>query len=572
MSSLFRHTRWLAAVVVVTVLSTLVAFAPALAQNDAPAPPMAPVPARPVAQAQGPGPRQILSDDLVVEEGQRIEETVLVYSGDATIQSGGVIAGNLVVFSGDVEIQGGGSVEGDVTAYSGNVEVNGHVGGDVAAVSGNIDLGDDASVDGNVSAVSGRIDRSDTASVSGNVVQGPSFRFPSAPEREFGNNGVGFTTQRSDGGFLGALLRLFLRLIGAVLITALLAAVVGVLQSVRPDLIARTRGTLEAQTALSFVVGLFGNLTLLFLSGIMAVTLCLLPVALVPMLILLAVNVVGWAVASQIVGERVVAYLKQSVQPALTVAVGAIVLTGIASLLWAFGSCFRVIGFLFILGVASFGSGALVVPWLNRQRGGSAGGSSRGPGGGPSGPQTPPAPSTPEARRGGRGQGSDYVDTDVDRPDDFVTAHEVNLTQSRAQQEAEAQSGKPATGEMRAPGAESTGRTETETGAETSAKPGHKPSGAPGDLGIEDQQINEPDDYVTAQEINTAQEHAREDRFTEIKGIGPVFDQRLKEAGVRTFAQLAAMTPAQVAEVIGWPEERVLRSEIIEQAQALAQG
>lgn len=551
MSSLFRHTRWLTAVVLVTVVSALAVFAPVLAQESprAPRPPI--MPAFPV--VQGVGPRQVFTGDIVIEGGQRIEETVLVYSGDATVEGGGVIAGSLVVFSGDIEIESGGSVEGDVTSYSGDVKIDGHVGGDVAAVSGSVDLRDGANVEGDVSAVSGSIDRSDSARVGGNVVQGPSFRFPGGLEPDFGGNGVSFSTQRSDGGFFGALLRLFLRVIGAILITALLAAVVGVLQSVRPDLITMTRTTVESQTALSFIVGLFGNLTLLFLAGILAVTLCLLPVALVPMLILLAVNVVGWAVASQIVGERVVAYLKQSVQPALTVAVGAIVLTGIASLLWAFGSCFRVVGFIFILGVASFGSGAVVVPWLNRQRGepdggSAAGGPTRGPDGG-GWPQAPLTPSTPEAGSSRQGYRGDYVDTDVDRPDDFVTAHEVNLTQAAARQAAEAAA---------------------ENAPPADVPPtSRKPSGAAGDLGIADQQLDEPDDFVTAQEINAAQARASEDNFREIKGIGPVFDRRLKEAGVRTFAQLAAATPAQIAEIIGWPEERVVRSEIIAQAQAL---
>lgn len=563
MSSLNRHARWLLAVLLVTALSTLVVFAPVLAQ-EAPAAPAAPaLPASPAAQS--PGPRQIFSGDFVVEGGQRIGESVFVYNGDATVQGGGVIAGSLVVFNGDITIQGGGSVEGDVTAYSGDIDIEGgHIGGDVSAMRGDIDLSGGSHVEGGVSAVSGRIRRSEGARIDGNVVQGPSFRFPGGPERDFDRDDMGFRAERNRGGFFGALIRLFLRLLGAILMTALVALIVGVLQAVRPELISRARETLRTDTALSFVVGLFGNLILLFLSGVLAVTICLLPIALVPMLVLLAVNVVGWAVASQMVGERVVGYLKQSVQPALTVAVGAVVLTGIASLLWAFGGCFRLLGFLFTLGVASFGAGALVVPWLNRQRGGSTGsaptdgaptggspaggpagsgpaggGSTGGTGGGSRGPEQPDAPG---ARAAGPG-GSDFVETDVDRPVDYVTAQEVNLTQERQQQ------------------------AEEEAQAQAAAD---KPAAAPGDMGIADLDIDEPDDYVTAQEINAAQARAREDDFTRIKGIGPVFERRLKGAGVQTFAQLAAMTPAQVAEIIGWPEERVMRNEIIEQARALA--
>ncbi len=60
------------------------------------------------------------------------------------------------------------------------------------------------------------------------------------------------------------------------------------------------------------------------------------------------------------------------------------------------------------------------------------------------------------------------------------------------------------------------------------------------------------------------------DDFTRIRGIGPAFARRLQEAGVRTYAQLAAMTPEEVAAVIGWPPARVVRDRILEQAAELA--
>jgi predicted flap endonuclease-1-like 5' DNA nuclease len=62
----------------------------------------------------------------------------------------------------------------------------------------------------------------------------------------------------------------------------------------------------------------------------------------------------------------------------------------------------------------------------------------------------------------------------------------------------------------------------------------------------------------------------RSDNFTRINGIGIVFDQRLKAAGIVTFAQLARCTPAEIAKIVLWPEGRIRSSAIIEQAQALA--
>ncbi len=62
------------------------------------------------------------------------------------------------------------------------------------------------------------------------------------------------------------------------------------------------------------------------------------------------------------------------------------------------------------------------------------------------------------------------------------------------------------------------------------------------------------------------------DDFTRINGIGAVFQQRLNAAGIRTFAQLAAMMPEQIADVIGWPTARVVQAQIVAQAQWLADG
>ncbi|MBK8046180.1 MAG: hypothetical protein IPK16_03060 [Anaerolineales bacterium] len=60
--------------------------------------------------------------------------------------------------------------------------------------------------------------------------------------------------------------------------------------------------------------------------------------------------------------------------------------------------------------------------------------------------------------------------------------------------------------------------------------------------------------------------------FTQITGIGPKLSQRLLDAGVRTYADLGAHSAADVARILGWTEDRVVRVQIIEQAQSLAAG
>lgn len=48
-----------------------------------------------------------------------------------------------------------------------------------------------------------------------------------------------------------------------------------------------------------------------------------------------------------------------------------------------------------------------------------------------------------------------------------------------------------------------------------------------------------------------------QDRLTDIRGIGPVYAGRLYKAGIHTFAQLAAMSPAQVKELLDEPAWRL---------------
>lgn len=492
MAKLKQQIPWLSAALIITVVSFGLVFGTG-----------GTVAAQAVRVAQAGGANQIFRSDLVVESGQVMQGDVTVYDGDVRIDNGGQIQGSLVVYRGDIQIEAGASVGRDVTSFSGDVMIDGQVGGDVASWSGDVDLAATARVEGGISVLSGEIHRDQGAYVGGNVAQGPHLRLPRMPNPEF--PAPPNTVVDRSFGFFGWIGQLFLRLISAALLTALAALLVGVLVSARPELVSRVRGKMNENLALSFVVGLLANLALLFLAGLLSVTLCLLPIALIPILLLLGVNLVGWSAVSQVVGERITAYVKQPVQPALTAAVGAVALTGVVTLLWAMGGCFRFAGFLAVLGVASFGTGAVLLPWLNRER--------------PAG--EPPVRTAP--------------------------------------------TGEPPAGPRRgpAPAAPITPAAETVQPA----------AAASSDEAILKDDLAEPLDYVTAQDVLAAQaEEIQDDDFARIKGIGLVFEQRLKNAGIRTFGELAITTPERIAEIIGWPVERVLRSDINGQARYFSEN
>lgn len=62
------------------------------------------------------------------------------------------------------------------------------------------------------------------------------------------------------------------------------------------------------------------------------------------------------------------------------------------------------------------------------------------------------------------------------------------------------------------------------------------------------------------------------DDLTAIRGIGAALQARLNEAGVTTYAELAALTPKQVGEITRRGAKRIAREEWIRQAQDLVAG
>lgn len=489
--------------------------------------------------------RQVLSGDFTVEAGQVVDDDVFVYSGNVEVHGGGKITGDLIVFSGNIQMDEGSEVGGDVTNYSGNVEIAGNVGGDLTVWSGDVELSSSAVVGGDISVASGNLDRAEGSSVEGNVLNGPQFHFPGGlgadATKRPGRPGVSFGPQPQT--FFGRVLGLLGRLFIAALMTAFAMLLVGGLFYIRPQLIVDTRKQLREQLALSAVVGGIANLLALFLAGLLAMTICLLPLALIPLLVLFAVNIVGWAVASQIAGERIASVSKRPIQPILTILVGALFLSGLCALLWAFGGCFRAIAFIVIFAVSSLGAGAVLSPWVNRKPSPSKGNGTGG-NGSDGGATATRGPTSPAGSPGAASPTQDVpVEFDVAAPIDYITAEEVNASQKQ----------NPTSG---AADAGAAGSTATAPVAKDE----------PVELDVAG-----PIDYITAQEVNAGDVISSGDDFSSIKGIGPIYARRLKESGFTTFAQLAAASVDEVAAAIGWPADRVRKAEVIDQAKVLAQ-
>jgi predicted flap endonuclease-1-like 5' DNA nuclease len=73
-----------------------------------------------------------------------------------------------------------------------------------------------------------------------------------------------------------------------------------------------------------------------------------------------------------------------------------------------------------------------------------------------------------------------------------------------------------------------------------------------------------------AKKTSKAAANSRSDDLTVIIDIGPVFNQKLRAAGIKSFKALAQLTAGQIEEKTGIPAERVERGQWIEQARKLA--
>ncbi len=162
------------------------------------------------------------------------------------------------------------------------------------------------------------------------------------------------------------------------------------------------------------------------------------------------------------------------------------------------------------------------------------------------GQSTASAPKSPLSA-GDKASGEN-VELDAAAPIDYVTAEEINETQEQSSAQAP------------------TSRTR---GEKKSASEATASTTAPEDETVE-HDVAAPIDYVTAQEVITTETVTEGDDFLRIKGIGPTYARRLKDAGFATFAQVAAASPEEVAAAIGWPVDRVRRAEVIDQAKMLA--
>jgi hypothetical protein len=234
--------------------------------------------------------------------------------GSYTLQKGVTLDGDLCVLGGFAQVDEGATVDGDVFLVGGTLQMDGTVTASIQAAGGIVTLGEGSTVGGDINLMGGKVVGLDSAEVVGEVnrigqgviplsIQGTT----PAPASDKGNP------------FLKALwlpLRSFLWAALAVLAALFL-----------PRQLGRIGHTASQHFLAAGGIGLTGVLIGVVSVILLALTLICLPFSFLVLLGFLAAWVAGLLAISMEIGDRLAKLIKKTWAPAVSAAIGAILLT-----------------------------------------------------------------------------------------------------------------------------------------------------------------------------------------------------------------------------------------------------
>jgi hypothetical protein len=336
----------------------------------------------------------------LADDGPPGDEGIIIWNEDYTLEAGEHLVGNLVVFNGDVALETDSHVEGSVIIWNGNIEAQGTVTQDVVVSGGDIHLGEDAWIGGSVvCSWNCDLEQEEGAYVEGGYTEGDPLR----GFRYEGENGISipalpslpFAELRSVGerglSFPGRALNWALKFIRGVTAILVVAAVAGLVALIWPEPTAQIGRTVVEAPWQSLGIGVLAGGAATVLIIVLALTICLSPVAALAALALGAAGLFGWIAVGAMIGERLLQALNaREIAPLWAASLGTLLvsLTGVG-LSAAF--CLAPLGWLLIFAVGCMGLGAVVLTRFGTMAYSAPTGS------GPSRPTPPRTPGSPLA-------------------------------------------------------------------------------------------------------------------------------------------------------------------------------
>jgi len=292
------------------------------------------------------------------------DDGVVLWNEDYVLGDGERVNGDLVVFNGDVTLEAGSRVAGSVVVWNGGADVEGTVEGDLVVSGGDIYLGDSAVVEGDVvCSWNCNIEVEEGARIDGSIVEGIPLRglhFDQWPEFP----GVPIPPSPPLASWVAGperVLSWMLKIMRGVVGVLVIAAVAGLVALMWPRQTAQVGRTVVEAPWPSFGIGLLtvGAATALII--MLAITVCLSPVAALAALALGAAGLFGWIGVGMLVGERLLQALNaRGIAPIWAAGLGTLLITLISTGLSA-AFCLAPFGWLMVCVLGCLGLGAVVL-------------------------------------------------------------------------------------------------------------------------------------------------------------------------------------------------------------------
>lgn len=285
---------------------------------------------------------------VVAQDG---EGDVVVWGDNYTLRSGQTLRGDLLVYAGNVVLEEDSKVRRDVTLFGGDLDAAGQIDGDVTVWGGNITIRSSAIVRGQVVSVGGKVVREEGADIRGQEWEGLPFRVPQPPELPIPSEPPSFGMDRDWGSRWWQNVGEVFRSAFGVVVMTILGILVVVFIPQHTDTVAETIAKAPLQ---SFLTGLAAWIAVPVVAILLAITICLSPVAALWLLVAGVALLFGWIAAGLLLGVRILrAVTDKEPNPVAAVALGVLILS-LLSLIPCLGLAFSAVILTWSLGAVGY--------------------------------------------------------------------------------------------------------------------------------------------------------------------------------------------------------------------------
>lgn len=285
--------------------------------------------------AQSPGGDVLLfGQNYTLQSGDTLNGSLAVIGGNAMIEEDAIVNGDVALVGGNLTISG--DVDGDVALVGGNMTISGTIDGDIVIVGGQVLLTETAVVDGDIATIGGNIQREPGAEVSGNITNNapPIINVPDVPNVPNVPNAPNAPNPPNVPNVPGVNVNVnpFWEIVG-VFGRAFAVAAIGMLLTLflQPQL-DRVSNAITRQPLIAGGYGLLAVIVVPVAIVIMAITLILIPIALLTALVIPLAWLFGMVALGQEVGERFTKAINQTWAPVLATGFGTFMLVLVVGL------------------------------------------------------------------------------------------------------------------------------------------------------------------------------------------------------------------------------------------------